>query len=212
MRIERLEMSWFRGAGRSAVLAAKAKSVAVYGANGSGKSTFADALEYVVSGGRLGHLAHEYSGRKQVLGIRNTHAPDGEQSAVHLDLDGAARVSAVIAASGTVAMEGEPDGALADVQAWDLRTVLLRQDEVAAFIHAAKGSKYSVLLPLLGLDDLEQAAQNLLALGRAIEKRGELDVLRERRRERSAFAAECLPDAALECATDCRPSNGASCR
>jgi len=202
MRIERIEMSWFRGAGRGAKLEAKAKSVAVYGANGSGKSTFADAIEYVVSGGRLGHLAHEYSGRRQVLGIRNTHAPNGEESAVHLCLEGQAQIKAVIASSGGVAMEGEPDGALAAVQEWDLRTVLLRQDEVAAFIHARKSSKYSVLLPLLGLDEMEQAAQNMHQLGRAIEKRGELDVLRERRRERRAFASECLPDTTVACAAE----------
>jgi hypothetical protein len=54
---------------------------------------------------------------------------------------------------------------------WDYKRTVLRQDEVAAFISARKGDKYSALLPLLHLQALEIAAENLRQLARAIDQR-----------------------------------------
>jgi AAA15 family ATPase/GTPase len=46
----------------------------VYGVNGSGKSSFVDAVEYVLKDGKVGHLAHEYSGkRRKRLSLTRTH-------------------------------------------------------------------------------------------------------------------------------------------
>jgi len=39
----------------------------------------------------------------------------------------------------------------------------------AAFVHGTKGDKYSALLPLLGLDELVNAAENLRQLAKSIE-------------------------------------------
>ena len=61
MRIEAVEIAWFRGAADAVALDAKSKSMVVYGENGSGKSSFVDAVEYLLQGGKIGHLAHEYS-------------------------------------------------------------------------------------------------------------------------------------------------------
>jgi hypothetical protein len=44
---------------------------------------------------------------------------------------------------------------------WDYRRTVLKQDEVAAFIHNTKGGKYSALLPLLRLHQMEVAAKNV---------------------------------------------------
>jgi chromosome segregation ATPase len=49
MRIEAIELSWFRGAADPVVLDLKSKSVLVYGDNGAGKSSFVDAVEYVIN-------------------------------------------------------------------------------------------------------------------------------------------------------------------
>ena len=73
MLIDRITLSWFRGAGEEATLEVGGKSVVCYGSNGSGKSSFADALEYLATGGRVGHLSQEYSGKGQISGVRNTH-------------------------------------------------------------------------------------------------------------------------------------------
>ena len=51
------------------------KSMVIYGENGSGKSSFVDAVEYVLNDGRISHLAHEYSGKHQEKAVPNTHKP-----------------------------------------------------------------------------------------------------------------------------------------
>jgi recombinational DNA repair ATPase RecF len=78
-KISNINLTWFRGAAESAVLQTNDKNVVVYGLNGSGKSSFCDALEYIVNG-RIEHLRHEYSGSKQEKGVCNTHAPDDTNS------------------------------------------------------------------------------------------------------------------------------------
>ena len=75
MRLERIDLSWFRGAADPVALEADCKSVVVYGQNGSGKSSFVDAIEYLLRDGRVGHLSHEYSGKRQEKGLPNTHTP-----------------------------------------------------------------------------------------------------------------------------------------
>src|SRR3990172_13134103 len=84
MRVESIKLSWFRGAGESVCLSPRSKSIVIYGANGAGKSSFADAFEYMVSKGKIDHLAHEYSGLHQRHGLRNTHAPEGALSKITL--------------------------------------------------------------------------------------------------------------------------------
>ena len=68
MHIETIGLSWFRAAADNVVMDTGSKSVVIYGANGSGKSTFPDAIEYLVADGRIEHLAHEYSGHRQEKG------------------------------------------------------------------------------------------------------------------------------------------------
>lgn len=75
MRIENIAITWFRGSADRIDLNTRSKSVVVYGENGSGKSSFVDAMEYALKSGRIGHLAHEYSGKHQEKGVINTHTP-----------------------------------------------------------------------------------------------------------------------------------------
>ncbi|MEE9590321.1 MAG: hypothetical protein V3V97_20140 [Hyphomicrobiaceae bacterium] len=75
MRIDSINLSWFRGAADPVALDCGLKSLVVYGQNGAGKSAFVDAVEYAVSGGKIAHLAHEYSGTKQEEAVPNTHTP-----------------------------------------------------------------------------------------------------------------------------------------
>ncbi len=68
MRIKSICLEWFRGAGGEICLETNNKSVVIYGPNGAGKSCFVDSLEYITRNGKIGHLSHEYSGRKQEKG------------------------------------------------------------------------------------------------------------------------------------------------
>jgi hypothetical protein len=80
--------------------------------------------------------------------------------------DGASVVSA-IAGNGTQQRGGT---GLSNLEGWDYRKTVLRQDEVAEFVRSTKGQKYSVLLPLLGLAHLETAAENVRHLAAAVLK------------------------------------------
>jgi hypothetical protein len=144
------------------------KSVVVYGPNGSGKSCFVDAIEYVLEDGRIEHLAHEYSGRRQEKAVINTHKPPGEKTAVVLAFEDGTEVLTSIADDGTHTFSGvnRPD--------WESRRTILRQHEVADFIRSTKGDKYSALLPLLGLGPMELAAENLRRISRLVEEQAEL--------------------------------------
>lgn len=176
MRVNSVELAWFRGAAAPIELKLASKSMVVYGANGSGKSSFVDGVEYLISDGKIGHLAHEYSGRRQEKAVPNTHTPEHERTTVSLALLDDSTVLAVIAQDGTRLIEGEGQS---EVGAWDYRRTVLRQGEVSDFIMGTKGEKYSALLPLLGLDTLEIAAENLRQLAKTIEEVSRLQSMRD---------------------------------
>lgn len=168
MRINTICLKWFRGAAFEAVLEANSKSVVVYGPNGSGKSSFVDAVEYVLERGRIGHLSHEYSGRKQEKGMLNTHAPSGERCGYMITFADGSKLAVSITRDGNASLSGADHVRMPE---WDYKRIVLRQDEVAAFISSRKGDKYSALLPLLNLQSLEIAAENLRQLAKTIEQR-----------------------------------------
>jgi ABC-type cobalamin/Fe3+-siderophores transport system ATPase subunit len=147
----------------------------IYGPNGSGKSSFVDGLEVCVRSGKIEHLAHEYSGRFQEKGIVNTHRPRGATTSASVTLADSKVTVCEWYAAGAPRISGE---ATAELKKWEYRRVALRQDEIAAFIKASKGEKYSALLPLLGLQHLETAAENLRRLGRETIVLSKLDQLR----------------------------------
>jgi hypothetical protein len=171
MRIESIELSWFRGAADPVALTLECKSKVVYGGNGSGKSSFVDAVEYVLNEGKIRHLAHEYSGKHQEKAIPNTHRPDGRKTLLKIRFQDKSDVTTEIDANGSTRSSGDGKLAMAD---WSYQHTILRQDEVARFIHDTKGEKYSALLPLLGLEHLEMAAENLRQLSKVINEEAEL--------------------------------------
>jgi energy-coupling factor transporter ATP-binding protein EcfA2 len=170
MKLDKIHLSWFRGAAESGTLELDSKNLVVYGSNGSGKSTFVDGLEYIINRGKIRHLSHEYSGRRQELGVRNTHAPEGTSSRCEIYFDDGSFIAADIKPSGNFDLIGEPKNLPERVQNWAIENHLLRQDEVSDFIHLTKGEKYSVLLPLLGLEGLEFSAENFQTLREHVYK------------------------------------------
>ncbi|CAN5340575.1 AAA family ATPase [soil metagenome] len=162
MRIEAIQLSWFRGAAEVARLEPSGRSLVLYGPNGSGKSSFVDGVEACIAG-RLRHLAHEYSGTNQSLGIRNTHAPADGTAVASVEFVGNSSVSFLLPAKGKPTSKGALASA---VRTWEYGRTILRQEEISGFIVASKGEKYSTLLPLLGLGGMEQSAENIRQLAR----------------------------------------------
>jgi chromosome segregation ATPase len=203
VKVKSLSLSWFRGVGSQLTLVPDGRSVVVYGPNGSGKSTFPDALEYLVSRGKIGHLAHEYSGSRLERAVRNTHAPAAEPAVIELEMADGERVRVEISASGKAAFNSSSSKELLEtLNAVGLERLILRQDEVSRFIHATKGQKYSALLPLLGLEDLELAAHNLNALRLAVSKLGELEEKRGRLEELETQARQVWPELSRDGVTE----------
>ena len=175
MRLAEIELEWFRGAADPIALPVKGKSIVVYGPNGAGKSSFVDALEYFLAKGKIGHLTHEYSGKKQEKGVINTHKPTLKPTRATIEFVDGSKANINVKSNGTSSMEG--DGCK-HLDGLDYRRVVLRQDEVARFVSSAKGEKYSALLPLLGLEELECAAENVRQLAKRIAKESDLDAKR----------------------------------
>lgn len=167
MRIKAIHLSWFRGAADPVSLDPDCKSMVVYGVNGSGKSCFVDAIEYVLNDGKIGHLAHEYSGKHQEKAIPNTHKPQDRKTELGIKFADDSEFKTEIKQNGSSTSSAAEAVAMDN---WDYRRTVLRQDEVAGFIHETKGGKYSALLPLLGLHQMEVAAENLRQLAKTIEQ------------------------------------------
>lgn len=171
MILKSLTLAWFRGAGEALTFDTGKRSVVVYGPNGSGKSSLVDALEFLLTDGRIGHLAHEYSGKRYERSVPNTHMPVGLHGSVTLTMEDDVTASVEIRADGTTRFVGDVTAIRAD---WEFLRSALRQDDVADFIQGSKGEKYSALLPLLGLQGLESIAENLRQVNRRVEKEARL--------------------------------------
>lgn len=178
MKIENIELKWFRGAASSTKIDLGGKNVVIYGSNGSGKSSFVDAFEYLVQNGKIKHLSHEFSGRKQVKGIRNTHTPTDTDSEININFNNKKSINIKIQENGTSHITSDPDDLYNVIQKLNKQSVILRQDELSEFICSQKGEKYSTLLPLLGLDTLENAAQNINSIISTLKKESNIDELK----------------------------------
>lgn len=177
MRIRAVEIAWFRGSAVPVALELAGRSAVIYGENGSGKSSFVDAMEYVLHDGKIGHLSHEYSGKNQEKGVLNSHTPAGMTTGLKIRFADGSVLEIEIAKTGAFTMKGAETIGIAT---WDYRRIVLRQDEVAAFVRSTKGEKYSALLPLLGLGPMELAAENLRQIGKALEQVAEIKECRTR--------------------------------
>ncbi len=171
MRVQSISLTWFRGSAETIQLDLGSKSAVIYGENGAGKSAFVDAIEYVLHGGRIGHLSHEYSGKHQEKGVINTHAPADKKAELSIALGDGTSLTVTIDHGGTAIVAGNGE---AEIRSWDYGRTVLRQDEVAAFIRDTKGAKYSAILPLLGLRSMESLAENTRQLAKAVEQRSNL--------------------------------------
>lgn len=192
MKIKTVELSWFRGAAHSTTLDTSLKSVVVYGPNGSGKSTFPDSFEYLYRNGSIKHLSHEYSGKKQEKGVRNTHARDNVSKLI-FSFDENNIVNIIINRDGTHEFNFTPDSFRELIEKCEADRFILRQDEVANFINSSKSEKYSVLLPLLGLENYETVSENFKNLKKVIIEESELQKNQQKHNGLLELANRLLP-------------------
>jgi len=99
----------------------------IYGENGSGKSSFVDAVEYILNNNRITHLAHEYSGKHQEKAIHNTHKPQDQKTEFIIKFAEGSELHTEIKKNGTSTSTGAETIAM---NTWNYRRTVLRQDEV----------------------------------------------------------------------------------
>jgi DNA repair exonuclease SbcCD ATPase subunit len=145
-RLQRLTMRSFRGVPDvMEVDFGSGQSLAVYGDNGTGKSTIADALEWYFTGG-IELLSHE--GRQHA--IKNLGGGNGETS-VEVVTSGELGGKALFPDERPVEAFGVASR----------ETFLLRGRTLADFINKTKTEKWKALAELLGLDAVELLRQDL---------------------------------------------------
>lgn len=130
MKIDRIELSWFRGAAEESTLKTGFRSVVVYGDNASGKSSFADAIEYILSNGKIEHLRHEYSEPYLRNCVRNTKTASDKISEACIYFEDGRYVKVEVPKEGRIKFESSPADLLSIIQNWDVKRHILRQDEV----------------------------------------------------------------------------------
>jgi energy-coupling factor transporter ATP-binding protein EcfA2 len=185
-KVQRLVMHAFRGIpGEMTVDFGKGESIVIYGDNGTGKSTIADALEWYFTGG-IELLSHE-----------------GRQHAVRYvggETNGATSVEVITNGSlgGKVVIPDERDAER--FHAIRRETFLLRGRTLADFINKTKTEKWKALVEILGLDDVERLREDLQRARndlRKISKAAEEEV-RSYQRALASGSGEVSHDTVLE--------------
>jgi energy-coupling factor transporter ATP-binding protein EcfA2/predicted metal-dependent hydrolase len=131
------------------------QSIAVYGDNGTGKSTIADALEWFFTGG-IELLSHE--GRQHA--IRNLGADGNGETSVQIVTSGDL--------GGRVVFPDERGPEAFGIASRE--TFLLRGRTLADFINKTKTEKWKALAELLGLDAIELLRHDLQRARNDIKK------------------------------------------
>ena len=146
-RVQRLVMRAFRGIpGEMTVDLGKGDSIVIYGDNGTGKSTIADALEWYFTGG-IELLSHE--GRQHAVCYVGGQG-DGV-TAVEVFTNGTL--------GGKIAFTDERNAET--LHAVRRETFLLRGRTLADFINKTKTEKWKALVEILGLDAIENLREDL---------------------------------------------------
>jgi hypothetical protein len=140
-RIERLQMQAFRGVPGTFELDLDGKGLLVFGENGTGKSSIADALEWYFTG-RIELLAHE--GR--------------DRATRHVGADRKLRTAVTVTTTGVLGGTiTYPPGELPPPRrAAGRETFLLRGRTLADFVNKPKAKKWQALAEILGLEEIDR--------------------------------------------------------
>jgi len=146
-RLQRLVMHAFRGVPTEmAIDFGNGESTVIYGENGTGKSTIADALEWYFRG-EIELLSHE--GRQHA--VRYVGGGDDDATSVEVVTSGALGGKVVF-----------PDERAPDTfEVLRRETFLLRGRTLADFINKTKTEKWKALVEILGLDAIESLREDL---------------------------------------------------
>ena len=153
-RIQRLDLQGFRGIRQSVPLLFEAKSILLFGENGTGKSSFVDALEKLLTGrvSTLDGRAHSLSSDRHGPHIRNGEHPPLIAITFN-DADGTVFDLQSDPANLPTALQEYLQGARENLY-------ILRRRQILEFIDSQPRQRYDLLrpfLPLSGIEAIEEA-------------------------------------------------------
>ncbi|MEZ5990056.1 MAG: hypothetical protein R3F30_13190 [Planctomycetota bacterium] len=125
-------------------------------------------MEYVLNEGKIGHLAHEYSGKRQAKAVP-THKPKGRKTELRIKFKDDSELKTEIKNDGSSTSSGAEAVAM---NTWENRRTVLGRTRLPS-IHDTKGGKYPRCC-LLGLHHMEVAAENLRQLAKSVDEQSKL--------------------------------------
>jgi len=147
-RIKRLDVQGFRGVSQRRSLLFEGKSILLFGENGTGKSSFVDALEKFFTGEvfTLHHRAQSLSSQRYGPHIRST----SQNYEIVVTFEGDEKVGA-----GTD-FRSLPSAIRNYLEAARLPVYLLRRRQILDFIESQPRDRYDLLRPYLSLIEVEK--------------------------------------------------------
>src|ERR1700730_11145576 len=83
-KIKKMYIKGLRGIKNDLTISLDNKSILLYGDNGTGKSSIADALEWFYCG-KIGHLCSEEIGKAGLEGLRNISLPEDQEGEFQIE-------------------------------------------------------------------------------------------------------------------------------
>ncbi|MBJ7531695.1 hypothetical protein [Dehalococcoides mccartyi] len=155
VKIKSIKISGIRGIKDCFTLDMKEKSVLVFGENGSGKSSLADAIEWYYSDG-IQHLVGEETGSTRGRGaLRNLFIPDNEDAYIDIKysnnkLDAIKSVDSLLKTS----ISNASDDFKRFIVASQSENFILRYRDLIGFIIATKAEKLEKLQSIIGFAEV----------------------------------------------------------
>ena len=163
-RLERLSVSGFRGVLETRTLEFSGKSIVLFGENGTGKSTFVDALERLFAG-RISTLDGRGQGLSSQQHARHIHAPAADLSVEVQFTDSA--ISKISLASDLGALQNTALGPY--IEGAKTPVYILRRRNLLEIIDSQPRQRYELLRPFLPLREIDAVEDGLRSLAEGLD-------------------------------------------
>ena len=162
-KLNRLSLLNFRGAKNKIDLQLdKSRSLLLYGDNGTGKSSFADAVEWFFLD-KISHLAGEEVGGTHE-GVKNALATDTDECFVEIEFDShGIQKKSLVNEKGRLKSEStkQNENDLPNYSTIERDHILLRNVELVRFILATKTNRLDEISKIIGFDAVTQTKAHL---------------------------------------------------
>ncbi len=171
-KIRSISISGFRGVRKTLSLQPNANSCLVYGDNGTGKTTLADAIEWLYFD-KVKHLSSEEVGKKGE-GLRNIHLGDAADAEVNVEFsDSKLNCTKVLEMDGDKlqsSISNKSTELVEYLQFSEQENLLLRYSELVSFVLSTKGEKLRTLSEIIGFGDITKTRDILQKVYRQLSR------------------------------------------